>query len=145
MNGVQLTVVLLREEGSRCRGKKLPQIWDLSHNVNSTKSSLEEQSSEPLRQDLHLSSVLTQDWIVPNLLLHVGVGRPEQPLNLGSQISAHLGRTHAGQRAQSQRLYVLVTVREVTGAHTDNNQTPWNFQQQKLLGFIVIAHKPIQH
>lgn len=119
MNGAQLTVVLLREEGSCYRGKKLPQIWDLSHNVNSTKSSLEEQSSEPLRQDLHFNSVLTQGWIVPNLLLHVGVGCPEQPLNLGSQISAHLRRTHAGQSAQSQRLDVLVTVKEVTGAHTD--------------------------
>lgn len=118
MNGAQLTVVLLCEEGSRCRCKKLPQIWDLSHNVNSTKSSLEEQSSEALRQDLHFTSVPSQDWIVPNLLLYVGVGCPEQPLNLRSQISAHLRRTHAGQSAQSQRLYVLVTVREVTGTHT---------------------------
>lgn len=110
-------MVLLREEGSRRRGKKLAQIRDLSHNVHSTKSSLGEQSSETLRQDLHFNSVLTAERIVTNLLLHVGVGCPEQPLNLGSQISAHLGRAHAGQSAQGQGLYVLVTVKEVTGAH----------------------------
>lgn len=32
----QLTVVLLGKEGPRCRGEKLPQILDFSHNVNST-------------------------------------------------------------------------------------------------------------
>ena len=60
MNGARLTVVLLREEGSCYRGKKLPQIWDLPHNVNSTKSSLKERSSEPLRQQLHFDPVPTQ-------------------------------------------------------------------------------------
>lgn len=53
---VQLTVVLLREEGSSCRGKKLPQIRDLPHNVNSAESSLEEQSPGALRRDLRFQS-----------------------------------------------------------------------------------------
>lgn len=114
-------MVLFREEGSSCRGKKLPQIRHLPHDVNRTKSSLEE-SPEPLLQDLSYNLLPMYDQNVPNLFLHVGVGCSEQPLNLRSQISAHLSRTHTGQSAQSQRLYVLVTVKEVTGAYADKGK-----------------------
>lgn len=143
-------MVLLCEEGSSCRGKKLPQIRDLPHDVNRTKSSLEEESPEPSGQDLRFNSPPACDRNVPNLLLHVGVGCSEQPLDLGSQISAHLSRTHTGQRAQSQRLYVLVTVKEVTGTYADKMkdnsmlehlESESNIQQQNLLGFIVTANK----
>ena len=53
-----------------------------------------------------------------HLLLYVGVGGSEQPVDLWCQISAHLSRTHTGQCAQSQRLHILVTVRKVTAKHT---------------------------
>ena len=51
------------------------------------------------------------------LLLYVGVGGSEQPVDLWGQISAHLRRPHAGQSAQSQRLHILVIVDEVAGKH----------------------------
>lgn len=57
-------MVLLREEGPRRGGKELPQVWDLSHNVNSAKSSLEEESAGALGQDLHFSSDLSQHRLV---------------------------------------------------------------------------------
>lgn len=57
-------MVLLREEGPRRRGKELPQVWDLSHDVDSTKSSLEEESAEAPGQDLHFSSDLAQHRLV---------------------------------------------------------------------------------
>lgn len=51
------------------------------------------------------------------LLLYVGAGGSEQPVDLWCQISAHLSGPHAGQSAQSQRLHILVTVDKVAGKH----------------------------
>lgn len=53
-----------------------------------------------------------------HLLFYVGVGGSQQPVDLRRQISAHLCWSHAGQRAQSQRLDILVAVEKVAGKHT---------------------------
>ena len=52
-----------------------------------------------------------------DLLLDVGAGGAQQPVNLGRQVAAHLGRAHAGQRAQSQGLDILAAVGQVAGGH----------------------------
>ena len=43
-------MVLLGEEGASGGREQLPQLVDFSHNVNSTESSLEEESAAALRQ-----------------------------------------------------------------------------------------------